>query len=42
MSNETECPECAGLPNYLQKERMLIAKYYWWYDYMKGENNTLK
>lgn len=26
----------------IQEERMLIAKYYWWYDYMKGENNTLK
>ena len=26
----------------IQKERMLIAKYYWWYDYMKGENNTIK
>ena len=26
----------------LQKERLLIAKYYWWYDYMKGENNQLK
>ena len=26
----------------VQAERMLIAKYYWWYDYMKGENNTIK
>lgn len=26
----------------IQKERMLIAKYYWWYDYMVGEKNQLK
>lgn len=26
----------------IQAERMLIAKYYWWYDYKKGENNTIK
>ena len=26
----------------IQTERLLIAKYYWWYDYKKGENNTIK
>lgn len=26
----------------VQWERLLIAKYYWWYDYMVGEQNKLK